>query len=258
MQEDNFELGGRRLRSRLIVGTGKYRDFAETRAAIEASGAEIVTAAVRRVNITDRNRENLLDYLDPQHYLILPNTAGCYTAEEAIRTARLAREAGVGDFVKLEVIGDERTLFPDVPATLEATRVLVKEGFKVLPYITDDPVACLRLAEAGAAAVMPLAAPIGSGLGIRNPYNLRIILEQAKVPVIVDAGVGTASDAAQAFELGCDGILINTAIAGARDPVMMARAMKLAVEAGRLAYLAGRIERKLYATASSPLSGLIE
>jgi len=257
MEEDRFELAGKVYRSRLIVGTGKYRDFAETRAAIDASGAEVVTVSVRRVNITDRQRENLLDYLDPQRHTVLPNTAGCYTAEEAIRTCRLAREAGVGDLVKLEVIGDQKTLFPDTAATLEAARVLVKEGFKVLPYITDDPVACLRLAEIGCAAVMPLAAPIGSGLGIRNPYNLRIILEQAKVPVIVDAGVGTASDAAETMELGCDGLLMNTAIAGAKDPIAMARAMKLAVEAGRLAYLAGRIERKLYATASSPLTGLI-
>ena len=258
MEDDRFELAGKVFRSRLIVGTGKYRDFAETRTAIEASGAEIVTVSVRRVNITDRNRENLLDYIDPKRYTILPNTAGCYTGEEAIRTCRLAREAGVGDLVKLEVIGDQKTLFPDVAATIEAAKVLVKEGFKVLPYITDDPVACLKLAELGCAAVMPLAAPIGSGLGIRNPYNLRIIMEQAKVPVIVDAGVGTASDAAEAMEMGCDGVLMNTAIAGARDPIAMARAMKLAVEAGRLAYLAGRIERKLYATASSPLTGLIE
>ncbi len=257
MEDDRFELAGRVFRSRLIVGTGKYRDFAQTRAAIDASGAEVVTVSVRRVNITDRGRENLLDYLDPQRHTVLPNTAGCYTAEEAIRTCRLAREAGAGDLVKLEVIGDQQTLFPDTEATLEAARVLVKEGFKVLPYITDDPVACLRLAEIGCAAVMPLAAPIGSGLGIRNPYNLRIILEQAKVPVFVDAGVGTASDAAEAMELGCDGLLMNTAIAGAKDPIAMARAMKLAVEAGRLAYRAGRIERKLYATASSPLTGLI-
>src|SRR5579883_1203978 len=259
--EDNFELGGRVFRSRLIVGTGKYRDFNETRQAVEASGAQIVTVAVRRVNISDRNRENLLDYLDPQHYMILPNTAGCYTAEEAIRTARLARETGVSDYVKLEVIGDQQTLFPDVPATIDAARVLVREGFKVMPYITDDPVTCLRLAELGCAAVMPLAAPIGSGLGIRNPFNLRIILEQmqhAGVPVVVDAGVGTASDAAQAMELGCDAVLMNTAIAGAREPIAMAHAMRMAVEAGRIAYLAGRIERKLYATASSPLSGLIE
>ncbi len=256
-QEDTFQIAGRTFKSRLIVGTGKYRDFAETKVAVEASGAEMVTVAVRRVNITDAAKENLLDYIDPKRYQILPNTAGCYTVEEAVRTCRLAREAGVGDMVKLEVIGDQATLFPDVPATLEAARILVKEGFKVLPYITDDPIACLRLAEMGCAAVMPLAAPIGSGLGIRNPYNLRIILEQAKVPVIVDAGVGTASDAAEAMELGCDALLINSAIAGARDPIAMARAMKLGVEAGRLAYRAGRIGMKLYATASSPLSGLI-
>ena len=253
-----LELGGRKFSSRLIVGTGKYKDFDQTRRAVEESGAEIVTVAVRRVNITDRKSENLLDYLDPKRYQILPNTAGCYTAEEAVRTCRLAREVGVGEMVKLEVIGDQKTLFPDVPATIEAAKILVKEGFKVLPYITDDPVTCLRLAELGCAAVMPLAAPIGSGLGIRNPYNLAIIIEQAKVPVIVDAGVGTASDAAYAMELGCDAILMNTAIAGAKDPLAMARAMKLAVEAGRLAYGAGRIERRLYATASSPITGMIQ
>ena len=257
MKGEKFELAGRVFKSRLIVGTGKYRDFAETKAAVEASGAEIVTVAVRRVNITDANKENLLDYIDPKRYQILPNTAGCYTVEDAVRTCRLAREAGVGDMVKLEVIGDDKTLFPDVIGTVEAAKILVKEGFKVLPYITDDPVTCLRLAEIGCAAVMPLAAPIGSGMGIRNPFNLRIILEQAKVPVIVDAGVGTASDAAEAMELGCDGLLVNSAIAGAKDPIAMARAMKMAVEAGRIAYLAGRIEQKLYATASSPLSGLI-
>jgi len=257
VKDQPFLLAGRTFNSRLIIGTGKYRDFAETRAALEESGAEIVTVAVRRVNITDPNKENLLDYIDPRRYQILPNTAGCYTAEEAVRTCRLAREAGVGDMVKLEVIGDQATLFPDVPATIEAAKILVKEGFKVLPYITDDPVACLKLAEIGCAAVMPLAAPIGSGMGIRNPYNLRIILEQARVPVIVDAGVGTASDASEAMELGCDGLLINSAIAGAKDPLAMARAMKFAIEAGRLAYLAGRIETKLYATASSPLTGLI-
>jgi thiazole synthase len=257
MKDDPFELAGRTFQSRLIVGTGKYRDFAETKAAIEASGAEIVTVAVRRVNITDASKENLLDYIDPSRYQILPNTAGCYTVEEAVRTCLLAREAGVGDMVKLEVIGDQRTLFPDIPATLEAAKILVKDGFKVLPYITDDPISCLKLAELGCAAVMPLAAPIGSGLGIRNPYNLRIILEQAKVPVIVDAGVGTASDAAEAMELGCDGLLVNSAIASAQHPIAMARAIKLGVEAGRLAYRAGRIEMKLYATASSPLSGLI-
>jgi thiazole synthase len=257
MKDEKFELAGRVFKSRLIVGTGKYRDFAETKAAVEASGAEIVTVAVRRVNITDANKENLLDYIDPKRYQILPNTAGCYTVEDAVRTCRLAREAGVGDMVKLEVIGDDKTLFPDVIGTVEAAKILVKEGFKVLPYITDDPVTCLKLAEIGCAAVMPLAAPIGSGMGIRNPFNLRIILEQAKVPVIVDAGVGTASDAAEAMELGCDGLLVNSAIAGARDPIAMARAMKMAVEAGRIAYLAGRIEQKLYATGSSPLSGLI-
>ena len=257
VKDEPFVLAGRTFSSRLIIGTGKYRDFAETKAALEQSGAEIVTVAVRRVNITDPNKENLLDYIDARRYQILPNTAGCYTVEEAVRTCRLAREAGVGDMVKLEVIGDQATLFPDVAATIEAAKILVKEGFKVLPYITDDPVACLKLAAIGCAAVMPLAAPIGSGMGIRNPYNLRIILEQASVPVIVDAGVGTASDASEAMELGCDGLLINSAIAGAEDPLAMARAMKLAVEAGRLAYLAGRIETKLYASASSPLTGLI-
>ncbi len=257
MQDSPLKIGNKEFNSRLIVGTGKYKDFAETRRAVEESGAEIVTVAVRRVNITDRSKENLLDYLDPRRWQILPNTAGCYTAEEAIRTCRLAREVGVGEMVKLEIIGDPKTLFPDVPATIEAAKVLVKEGFVVLPYINDDPVACRKLEEIGCAAVMPLAAPIGSGLGIRNPYNIRIIIEQAKVPVIVDAGVGTASDVAVAMELGCDGVLMNTAIAGARDPIAMARAMKLAIEAGRLAYLAGRIERRLYATASSPLTGLI-
>ncbi|MGH7831872.1 MAG: thiazole synthase [Candidatus Binatia bacterium] len=255
--EDSFKLADRTYKSRLIVGTGKYRDFQETRRAIEASGAEIVTVAVRRVNITDPNKDNLLDYIDPKQYTILPNTAGCYTAEEAVRTCRLAREAGVGHMVKLEVIGDERTLFPDIPATLEAARVLIQEGFIVLPYINDDTIAAKKLQEMGCAAVMPLAAPIGSGLGIRNPYNIRIILEQAKVPVIVDAGVGTASDAAVAMELGCDGVLMNSAIAGAKEPLLMAEAMKLAVEAGRKAFLAGRIPRKLYATASSPLDGVL-
>ena len=253
---DLFKLADKTYRSRLIVGTGKYKDFKETQKAIEASGAEIVTVAVRRVNITDPNKENLLDYLDPKKYTILPNTAGCYTADEAVRTCRLAREAGVGNMVKLEVIGDDRTLFPDIPATLEAARTLIKEGFVVLPYITDDTVAAKKLQEMGCAAVMPLAAPIGSGLGIRNPYNIRIILEQAKVPVIVDAGVGTASDASLVMELGCEGVLMNSAIAGAKDPIMMAEAMKLAIEAGRKAFLAGRISKKLYATASSPLDGV--
>src|SRR5918996_3433796 len=254
--EDVFKLAGMSYRSRLIVGTGKYKDFAETKQAIEISGAEIVTVAVRRVNITDPNKENLLDYLDPKKYTILPNTAGCYKADDAVRTCRLAREAGIGEMVKLEVIGDDKTLFPDIPATLEAAKILVKEGFIVLPYIHDDPVSCRKLEEIGCAAVMPLAAPIGSGLGIRNPYNIRIILEQATVPVIVDAGVGTASDAAIAMELGCHGVLMNTAIAGARDPVAMARAMRLAIEAGRLACKAGRIPKKLYATASSPIEGV--
>jgi thiazole synthase len=258
MQKDPFILAGREYRSRLIVGTGKYKSFEETRRAIEASGAEIVTVAVRRVNITDRNQENLLDYVDPKQYTILPNTAGCYTAEEAVRTARLARESGIGSLVKLEVIGDPKTLFPDVPATLEAAAVLVKDGFSVLPYVTDDPITCKRLEDIGCPAVMPLAAPIGSGLGIRNPYNLQIILEQIQVPVIVDAGVGTASDAAIALELGCDAVLMNTAIAGAKDPVLMAEAMREAVEAGRKAFLAGRIGKKLYATASSPLEHMIE
>jgi thiazole synthase len=257
MMEDFFEIAGNKYRSRLIVGTGKYKDFAETKRAIEVSGAEIVTVAVRRVNITDPNKENLLDYLDPKKYTILPNTAGCYNAEDAVRTCRLAREAGVGKLVKLEVIGDDRTLFPDVPATIEAAKILVQEGFVVLPYINDDPITAKRLEEIGCAAVMPLAAPIGSGLGIRNPYNIRLILEQSKVPVIVDAGVGTASDAAMAMEMGCHGVLMNTAIAGAKDPILMAEAMRLGIEAGRKAYLAGRIAKKLYATASSPLDGLL-
>jgi thiazole synthase len=255
--EEGIVLGGRRFTSRLIVGTGKYRDFAETRRAIDASGAEIVTVAVRRVNITDPGKENLLDHLPLDRFTILPNTAGCYTAEEALRTARLARELIETDLVKLEVIGDERTLFPDNEATLEAARVLVKEGFTVLPYCMDDPIVCRKLEDAGCAAVMPLAAPIGSGLGIRNPYNLLIIREHAKVPVIVDAGVGTASDAAVAMELGSDGVLMNTAIAGARDPVLMAQAMRDAVRAGRAAFLAGRMPRKLYAQASSPVDGLL-
>jgi thiazole synthase len=255
--EENFELAGVKYRSRLIVGTGKYRDFAETKKAIEVSGADIVTVAVRRVNITDPNKENLLDYLDPKRFTILPNTAGCYNADDAVRTCRLAREAGVGKMVKLEVIGDDKTLFPDIPATLEAAKILVQEGFVVLPYITDDPITAKKLQDIGCAAVMPLAAPIGSGLGIRNPYNIRIILEQATVPVIVDAGVGTASDAAIAMEMGCDGVLMNTAIAGAKDPILMAEAMRLGIEAGRKAFLAGRIPKKLYATASSPLEGIL-
>src|SRR5258707_3542172 len=255
--EDWLEIAGNKYRSRLIVGTGKYKDFAETKQAIEVSGAEIVTVAVRRVNITDPNKENLLDYLDPKKYTILPNTAGCYTADDAVRACRLAREAGISTRVKPQVLGDERTLFPDIPATLDAAGLLVKEGFVVLPYIHDDPVTAKKLQEMGCAAVMPLAAPIGSGLGIRNPYNIRIILEHATVPVIVDAGVGTASDAAVAMELGCDGVLMNSAIAGAKDPILMAEAMRQGIEAGRKAFLAGRIPKKLYATASSPLDGML-
>lgn len=255
--EDTFAIRGIEFRSRLWVGTGKYKDFDETRRAIEASGADVVTVAVRRTNITDRKSENLLDFIDPKKYKILPNTAGCYTVGDALRYSRLAREAGISDLIKLEVIGDEKTLFPDNIGLLEATEILAKEGFIVLPYTTDDPVMARRLVDAGAAAVMPLAAPIGSGLGIRNPYNLKIILEQATVPIIVDAGVGTASDVAIAMELGCDAVLLNTAIAGAKDPVMMATAMKHGVIAGRLAYKAGRIGKKLYATASSPFEGML-
>jgi thiazole synthase len=249
-------IANRTFRSRLIVGTGKYPSHSIMRAAHEASGAEMVTVAVRRVDITRRS-ESLLDYIDPSRIFLLPNTAACYTADEAIRTAHLAREAGLSNWVKLEVIGDERTLFPDNEALLVATRTLVNDGFIVLPYTNDDPVVCRKLEDAGAAAVMPLGAPIGSGLGIQNPNNIRIIKEQARVPVIVDAGVGTASDAAIAMELGADGVLMNTAIAGAEDPVSMAHAMRLAVEAGRLAFLAGRIPRKMYASASSPLEGVI-
>ena len=255
--KDPFVLAGKEYHSRLIVGTGKYKDFAETKRAIEASGADIVTVAVRRVNITDPNQENLLDYIDPKHYTILPNTAGCYNAADAVRTCRLAREAGVGNMVKLEVIGDDKTLFPDIPGTLEAAKTLVDDGFIVLPYIHDDPISCRKLEDMGCAAVMPLAAPIGSGLGIRNPYNILIILEHSSVPVIVDAGVGTASDAAVALEMGCDAVLMNTAIAAAKDPILMADAMRQGVEAGRKAYLAGRMGKKLYATASSPLDGMI-
>lgn len=256
--KDTLVIAGREFSSRLMVGTGKYADFQQMVTAIEMSGAEIVTVAVRRVNISDRNQESLLDHLDLKKYTLLPNTAGCYTADDAVRTCRLAREAGLSDFVKLEVLGDEKTLFPDNEELLKAAKVLVKEGFTVLPYTSDDPILCKKLEDLGCAAVMPLGAPIGSGLGIRNPYNIRIILETVKVPVIVDAGVGTASDAAIAMELGCDGVLMNTGIAGARDPIAMAEAMKLAVIAGRLAYKAGRIPRKLYATASSPLDGLVE
>jgi thiazole synthase len=250
-----FTVGAHTFRSRLIVGSGKYPSLAIQREAVEASGADLVTVALRRVDAKAPPEANVLHHL-PEGTTILPNTAGCYTVDDAVTTCHLARELFGHGLVKLEVIGDERTLFPDVPATIEAARILVADGFTVLPYVSDDPVACQRLAELGCAAVMPLAAPIGSGLGIRNPANLRIILETVEVPVIVDAGVGTASDATVAMELGCVGVLMNTAIAGAKDPVKMARAMKLGVEAGRLAYEAGRIARRLYANASSPLDGL--
>jgi thiazole synthase len=257
MLDTPFVIAGRTFRSRLIVGTGKYPSHAVMAQAHAASGADMVTVAVRRVNVSDRSKESLLDYIDADTMFILPNTAGCYTAEEAVRTARLGREAGLSHWVKLEVIGDERTLFPDNEALIEATRILVKEGFVVLPYTNDDPIACRKLEDAGASAVMPLGAPIGSGLGIQNVNNMRIIREFSRVPVIVDAGVGTASDAALAMELGADGVLMNTAIAGAEHPVAMAEAMKHAVAAGRLAWLAGRIPRKMYATASSPEAGLV-
>ena len=255
MHDTNLVLGGKDFTSRLIVGTGKYSSNEIMRQAHEESGAEIVTVAVRRVSLPGKG-ESILDFIDTKRFTLLPNTAGCYTADEAIRTAYLAREAGLGEMVKLEVIGDARTLFPDVQGLLEATRTLAREGFVVMPYTNDDPIMAKKLQDAGAACVMPLGAPIGSGLGIRNPYNIKIILETVSVPVIVDAGVGTASDAAIAMELGCDGVLMNTAIAGAQDAVSMAKAMKLAVEAGRLAYKSGRIGKKLYATASSPLEGL--
>jgi thiazole synthase len=254
----SYRLGELELRSRLIIGTGKYRSFEENRKALDASGAEMVTVAVRRIDLATRERGSLLDWIPPDRFHILPNTAGCTTAQEAVTTARLARELLDTKLVKLEVIGDPRTLFPDTTATLEAARILVAEGFTVLPYITDDPVACMRLEEIGCAAVMPLGAPIGSGLGIRNPANIRIILESVACPVIVDAGVGTASDAAIALELGCTAVLMNSGIAGAKDPVKMAHAMKLAVEAGRAAYEAGRMPRRLHAQASSPETGLVE
>jgi thiazole synthase len=257
MLDSPLVIAGRTFSSRLIVGTGKYPSHAVMAQAHAASGADMVTVAVRRVNISDRSQESLLDYIDTDRIFVLPNTAGCYTADDAVRTARLGREAGLSNWVKLEVIGDERTLFPDNEALIAATRVLVREGFVVLPYTNDDPVACRKLEEAGAAAVMPLGAPIGSGLGIQNPNNIRIIREFARIPVIVDAGVGTASDAAVAMELGVDGVLMNTAIAGAQDPVAMAEAMKHAVVAGRLAYVAGRIARRMYATASSPVEGMV-
>jgi thiazole synthase len=254
---DTWTVAGRTFTSRLIVGTGKYKDFAQNAAALEASGAEIITVAVRRVNIADPKAPMLTDFIDPKKYTYLPNTAGCFTADDAIRTLRLAREAGGWDLVKLEVLGEARTLYPDMRETLKATEVLVKEGFKPMVYCVDDPIAAKQLEEAGAVAVMPLGAPIGSGLGIQNRVTIRLIVEGAGVPVLVDAGVGTASDAAVAMELGCEGVLMNTAIAEAKDPIMMARAMRLAVESGRLAYNAGRMGRRMYADPSSPLAGLI-
>src|ERR1700759_5309041 len=254
---DELVISGRRFRSRLIVGPGKYKDAPEPAAAIEASGAEMVTVAVRRVNL-DRSKESLLDFIDPKRYFLLPNTAGCYTADEAVRTARLGREVGLSDWVKIEVIGDQQTLYPDVQATIEATRILVKEGFTVLPYTSDDIVVAKRLLDAGARAIMPLGAPIGSGMGIQNSANIQILREMiTEVPLILDAGVGTASDAAIAMELGADAVLMNSGIANAEDPVLMAEAMCHAVIAGRAAYLAGRMPRKLYATASSPLQGVV-
>src|SRR3990170_2671236 len=254
---DTLVIAGRAYNSRLLVGTGKYKDMQETRRAIEASGAQIITVAIRRTNIGQNpNEPNLLDVLPPSQFTYLPNTAGCYSADDAVRTCRLARELLDGhDLVKLEVLGDEKTLYPDIPATLQAAEILIKDGFKVMVYTNDDPIVARRLAEMGCVAVMPLAAPIGSGLGIRNPYNIRFIVEEAKVPILVDAGVGTASDAAIAMELGCDGVLMNTAIAAARNPVLMAHAMKKAVEAGREAYLAGRMPRKQYGSPSPPLGG---
>lgn len=256
--EDRLKIGSLTFLSRLIVGTGKYKSVEETERALVASGAEIVTVALRRVDLSDRGSGSLMGLLAKGPWTILPNTAGCYTADEAVRTLRLARELGIADIVKLEVIGDPKTLYPDNEQTLEAAKLLVKEGFTVLPYCIDDPIVCRKLEDIGCAAVMPLAAPIGSGLGIRNPHNLEIILEHAHVPVIVDAGVGTASDAAVALELGCDGVLMNTAIAHAKNPVMMATAMRDAVRAGRLAYRAGRMPKQRYANASSPSAGLIE
>jgi thiazole synthase len=256
-QADTWSVAGQTFTSRLIVGTGKYKDFAQNAAAVEASGAEIVTVAIRRVNVTDPNAPMLSDFIDPKKTVYLPNTAGCFTGDDAVRTLRLAREAGGWDLVKLEVLGEAKTLYPDMRETLRATEILAKDGFKPMVYCTDDPIAAKQLEEAGAVAIMPLGAPIGSGLGIQNRVTIRLIVENAKVPVLVDAGVGTASDAAVAMELGCDGVLMNTAIAEARDPILMAHAMKLAVESGRAAYLAGRMGRRMYADPSSPLAGLI-
>jgi thiazole synthase len=255
--DDTWEVAGKRFKSRLIIGTGKYEDYEVNRLAAEAAGAEIITVAIRRVNLDDPSKPLLVDYLDSKKYTYLPNTAGCFTTDDALRTLRLAREAGGWDLVKLEILGEKRTLYPMMPETLEATETLTKEGFQVMVYCSDDPIVCKRLEDVGAVAIMPLGAPIGSGLGIQNPVNIRLIKEQSNVPVIVDAGVGTASDATIAMELGCDGVLMNTAIAEAKDPVRMARAMKAAVEAGRDAYLAGRMAKKMYADPSSPLAGLI-
>ncbi len=255
--EDSFEVAGMKFTSRLLVGTGKYKDFEETKVAIEASGAEIVTVAVRRVNVSDPTQPMLVDYVDPKKYTYLPNTAGCFDADSAVRTLRLAREAGGWDLVKLEVLGDQKTLYPNMTETLIAAETLIKEGFKVMVYCSDDPIMAKTLEEMGCVAIMPLGSLIGSGLGILNPVNIRLIKENANVPVLVDAGVGTASDAAFAMELGCDGVLMNTAIAGAKDPMKMAKAMKLAIESGRLAYQAGRMPKKQYADPSSPLAGLI-
>lgn len=257
-QDDNeLVIAGRRYKSRLIIGTGKFKDYAENAAALEASGAEIVTVAVRRVNLTNKDEPMLVDYLDPKKVEYLPNTAGCFTGEDAVRTLRLAREAGGWNLVKLEVLGDKKTLYPNMPETLKSAELLVKDGFEVMVYCSDDPIMAKELEEIGCVAIMPLAAPIGSGLGIQNPIGIRLIIENSKVPVLVDAGVGTASDATIAMELGCDGLIVNTAIAEAKDPIMMARAMKHAVEAGRLSYLAGRMQKKKYADPSSPLAGLI-
>jgi len=255
--DDTWEVAGKRFKSRLIIGTGKYEDYEVNRLAAEAAGAEIITVAIRRVNLDDPSKPLLVDYLDSKKYTYLPNTAGCFTTDDALRTLRLAREAGGWDLVKLEILGEKRTLYPMMSETLEATETLTKEGFQVMVYCSDDPIMCKRLEDVGAVAIMPLGAPIGSGLGIQNPVNIRLIKEQSNVPVIVDAGVGTASDATIAMELGCDGVLMNTAIAEAKDPVRMARAMKAAVEAGRDAYLAGRMAKKMYADPSSPLAGLI-
>ncbi len=252
-----WQVAGRTFKSRLIVGTGKYKSFEQNAAAVAASGAEIVTIAIRRVNVMDRNQPVLMDYIDPKTITYLPNTAGCFTAEDAMRTLRLAREAGGWNLVKLEVLGDKKTLYPNMIETLAATKILVKEGFDVMAYCSDDPIICKQVEEAGACAIMPLGAPIGSGLGLQNPVGIRLIIEQSKVPVLVDAGVGCASDATIAMELGCDGVLMNTAIAEAKDPVLMAHAMKLAVESGRASYLAGRMAKKKYADPSSPLAGLI-